>query len=188
MASINCDKAYVNCAETCPDKINADRSDPTKADFSDCTICFKHIHLNCRGFPAGSSEKIKKFVCSDCKNADNQTLWMAEEPNRRKQNEKAREYFEVSEIIRHRPHRSYCEFKVRWNGYASRHDSCIRERDMDGAIDLLQDYCIEHHLELSEITAFVGSSSQEANPDAWISIYQAIRIYEDIVDLFKIPH
>ena len=106
---------------------------------------------------------------------------MALEPNRRKSNEKAREYFEVTAITGHRIHRAYREFRIRWKGYSARSDSWLRERDLDGAIDLLQNYCVEHSLDLSNIEAYVGSSSNQANPEVWISLTQAVSSYEKIV-------
>ena len=150
---------YANCPDNCPDKLNQDRSDPTKGDFADCAICEQRFHLNCVGFPAGSSERIKQYVCSTCKDDQHQAIWMALDPNRRKLNEKAREYFEVSAITGHRINRAYREFRVRWKNYTGRFDSWLREKDLDGAIDLLQDYCVEHSLDLSTIEAYVGSSS-----------------------------
>lgn len=177
---IAAEEAYANCPELCPDKINPDRADPTKGDFAECDACERNFHLNCIGYPVGSSNKIRKFVCSSCRDDEHQTIWMALEPNRRKMNEKAREYYDVSAIVAHRLHRSYREFKVRWSGYSPRHDSWLRERDLDGAIDILQDYCVDHSLELSNIEAFVGSSSSEANPDAWITIQQAIECYKKV--------
>lgn len=85
---------------------------------------------------------------------------------------KAKDYYEVSRIIRHRVDRENdkVSYLIRWEDYGPEDDSWIPETFMDGSIDLVNEYRAKIGLPPSELVKFAGSS----NPDIlergnWVS-------------------
>ena len=125
---------------------------PESNGMAQCDRCDSWTHHSCSGLPeAIVAEQVDKFYCTKCRDKyglihewHKKLILTAEDGD-----EKARDYYEVAEIVAHKLTTRGRIFTVRWK--ANDELSELPERNLDGCLDLLRDYCIKEKIWPSKI-------------------------------------
>lgn len=148
----------------------------------DWSRCKKWFHSVCIGFSDLDLTKINKFYCESCSTTnDILTTWLAD--RNPVGNEKTRNYFEVESIESHEIDEFGRRwFEVNWLGY--RETTLEPERNLNGCLSLLQEYCRQHKLPLSKITGLIGGtqSDDESSFDNWVTISHVITTVNNLLE------
>ena len=148
-----------------------------------CSKCEEWVHHTCSGLTEDQAvNKVKHFYCRACREKEGLIHeWNAEIPTPGQAEMKRKHYHEVEKIIGHSLTNRGRMFTVKWKGY--RKPSTLPEKNLDGCLDLLQDYCLVQNIFLSKIKGLVGASKQNVarlNPKNWktlVFIAECITIY-----------
>lgn len=106
------------------------------------------------------------------------TVWKVKIPNKEEKLDKMANYFEVERIIKYKRRQGKRAFFVSWKNYGEEENSWVDEEDMDGCLDLMQDFLLTNNLEFSKITGLMGSSAtKDVNKLNWCSMEQILEWY-----------
>lgn len=136
-----------------------------------CDSCDYWYHYECVGLDQSYVDEIESYFCDICRQDDMQIVWKRRQANTEQKNDKRKNYFKVEKILNHRGKDATRKFLVQWKDYSEDENSWEPEANMDGCIDILQDYLLKKKLPLSRVPGLVGrSSKQTTNMRNWISI------------------
>lgn len=141
-----------------------------------CDRCDFWFHIECLKITKEQTKKIINYYCPYCsKKYYIQTEWRQRKPNKEKKLDKEENYYEVEEIISCRGQPPNREFFVSWKGYSREENCWVKEEDMDGSLDLMQDFLMEHNEPLSSIVGIMGSSKKnKINKSNWIAMEKLV--------------
>lgn len=154
-----------------------------------CDKCDRWTHLSCADLTKEYVDIITNYYCEDCEDNDHLTSWRKVRGTVAQRIRKDREYYEVNKIIGHRPSatRPNRDFLIEWKEVVrrtGRHaQSWEPEEHLDGSIDLLQKYCRQKKIPLSNIIGLAGANTESNNlergnwatMDTILSKFDAIR-------------
>lgn len=151
--------------------------DGTGEESIGCDHCDGWVHFSCAKVDKSTAERILNFFCNDCTSPDRITVWRRVERNPEQLAEKPF-YYDVNRIRGHRTVDSAREFLVSWKptGRGSIRKTHLPswepEHHLDGAIDLLQQYCRDNSLPYSEIEGLMGANkdNEEARIQNWVTM------------------
>lgn len=137
-----------------------------------CDKCDFWFHIECLKISKEETKRILNYFCNYCcKKYDLLTEWRKSKPSKMKKLDKEKNYFEVNEIISCRGQVPNREFYVSWKDYGPEENCWVLEKDMDGSIDLMQEFLLEHHEPLSTITGIMGATKKHTvNKSNWLSM------------------
>jgi len=138
-----------------------------------------------------AEEEIINYFCNACKDDDHLTEWRKEEADEEKKELKAREYYEVQDIVDHLIRDGKREFLVEWKEDSGRSNIRTRtwepEEHLDRALDLLQRYCRDHGIALSKIVGLVGANLDEVTARSnWVRMNTIVEKFERMRDRKKV--
>lgn len=131
------------------------------SEMAQCDKCDRWTHNACAGLSEEVlSDKVNKFYCSKCRNKFGLVHDWQKKTNLSKEEkvDKMRNYFVVDKIVGHEITATGRKFIIKWKNYSE--TSLEPEKNLDGCIDLLQDYCIREQLPLSEVEGLLGASAK----------------------------
>lgn len=159
----------------------------TGEDIVGCDKCDKWLHYTCAGLTAEQVSRVINFFCKTCTNRQCFTTWRRVAATSAQKTMKRRLYHEVEAIHNHRTRGSQREFLIEWKGcLAPRARVNVRtwepEEYLDGAIDLLQLYCMEKEIPLSEIEGLQGAgpSSEQQSVQNWTTMSTLLAKFEQV--------
>lgn len=166
--------------EICP-KCNQE----CEVDAVACDQCDNWFHFTCVNLVQRQVQRIDNFFCTSCTTPTRYTTWKRKDATLRQKALKNKEYHEVEAIHDHRYLHDTRQFLVEWKGCLSpRSRVNVRtwepESHLDGAIDLLQLYCMTKEIPLSEIEGLQGAapSTESANIDNWVTMSALLPKFE----------
>lgn len=146
----------------------------TGEDVIGCEGCDRWLHYSCAGYLAAEVDRIDVYYCQDCEDKGDMTLWKREEATHRQKQIKAAHYYEVKRIVDDRENNGKRQFLIEWSTgttQETRVRSWEPEEHLDGAIDLLQQYCRIAQIQLSSIKGLCGAANPElSNRDNWVDM------------------
>jgi len=142
-------------------------------------------HFACAKLTQEQIRNIVNFFCKNCEYEDCIIRWRRKRATDEQKAIKAREYYDVEDIIDHRQVGSKREFFIRWKSDSETpsEPECTWEPEehLDGAIDLLQRYCRKAGIAISTIPGLLGAdlqSSQQLNRSNWVTIDEILDHFE----------
>ena len=143
-----------------------------------CDRCDFWVHVSCANLTERQVERIVNYFCDECSDEQHLTTWRRVRASERQKRIKERFYYEVREIRGFREGSTGREFLVGWQAVSRRGSStgasCSWEPEhhLDGAIDLLQQYCRSNSLPLSEIEGLMGADENDEDTRIanWVSM------------------
>lgn len=148
-------------------------------DMAECDKCLLWTHHSCSGL---SEEivvnKVDKFYCTKCRDKFGIIHeWVKKkELSAEEIDDKARNYYEVAEIMAHKFTTKGRMFTVKWKGYEQLSE--LPERHLDGCLDLLQDYCIQAKIKPSKIVGLLGATQESKakfNSKNWVTMNHILK-------------
>lgn len=137
-----------------------------------CDKCDRWTHYSCAELTPKEVEVIINYYCDECEDEEHLTEWRRVRGTVSQRITKEREYYEVQGIHDHREVNGKRQFLIEWK--SDRPNQRVRtwepEEHLDGAIDLLQQYCRKKRISLSKIVGLVGAnldSDQEISRANW---------------------
>lgn len=152
-----------------------------------CDRCDDSVHFGCAGLTRDQVNDIINFFCDRCRNKTRLCTWLRVGATREQKQTKLHEYYEVEDINDHHVVGSERQFLVEWKNCPVKNTginecSWEPERNLDGAIDVLQHYCMEKSIELSSIQGLMGagSDSSEHNRSNWVSMTTLLNMFTKV--------
>lgn len=141
-----------------------------------CDKCDSETHFSCAGLTEEQVERIVNYFCNSCEDFDScLTTWSRTRMvhTAAEKVDKDRNYYDVERIVGHRISKHNRYFHIEWKSAStSKERTWEVEKNLDGCIDLLQRYCKDHSLPLSEIEGFVGADTEAGSSDRrnWVTL------------------
>lgn len=165
----------------------------TGEDIVCCDHCHEWTHFGCANLNKVLVDRIRNFFCNDCTSPERITSWYRQERNEQQLAEKPL-YFDVSSIMGHKLSDSGREFLVSWkptgrgSTKTTHRPSWEPEKNLDGAIDILQQYCRENSLAYSEIEGLMGAdeTEEDARVKNWVSMEKVLSTLEKYRISFRV--
>lgn len=149
--------------------------EPEDDEMIQCDKCDNWLHYSCCKLTQVEVDRIIKFYCKSCREKYNlMSEWEKvnfEENSIEYRELKSSKYHPITKIIEHDFEDDKRIFKVEWEGVDPSTGrpwtpSWEWEHNLDGSLDLLQDYCISKNIELSTIVGRAGNvSSLDETPN-----------------------
>lgn len=131
----------------------------TGEDVLGCDNCDRWIHLSCAKHSAEEVQRIKNWFCEDCEGNGRLTEWRRQRATSIQRMVKKKEYYEVDSIKGHRSRNDKLESLIEWKAIAGVKESTWEpEENLDGAIDLLQQYRRRENMPPSKIIGLLGAN------------------------------
>lgn len=142
-----------------------------------CHKCRQPYHITCVGWSTDVLPEIDKFYCPKCtERYELLTTWLNNRHPRR--GEKTGIYYRVKKITDHAIDEKTGEryFEIKWLHF--RECTVEPEENLDGALELLQEYCRKQALAPSTIDGLIGKASKEdiANLKCWATIGNTLKV------------
>lgn len=140
-----------------------------------CDRCDHSIHYTCASIPDSQAARVLNFYCDNCEALGERTVWREERPNRRQLIDKKKNYFEVEKILDHKYIGQERHFLIKWKGYSARYSTWEREKNLDGCLNLLQNYLRSKGLRASGIIGLLGSSATGRHDQRnWVTMEECL--------------
>jgi len=142
-----------------------------------CEHCEIWFHYSCAKLSSEEVDRIENFFCSQCESEHSKlTTWKAVRPNKQQKLDKLRNYHEVEKILSSKTVGATRKFFVKWKKYSSRYNSWEPEKNLDGCLDLLQQYLKRKNLPLSTMTGLLGAAGHvKFNRSNWITMDRIVK-------------
>lgn len=143
-----------------------------------CDKCNSWTHFKCANLTESQAERIINYFCDTCRDAHHPISWRKAIPTKAQRLMKAKLYWEVQAILNHKVIDSERHFEVEWKDCPVKQGSPVNvtsfepESNLDGCLDLLQNYCLDNSLPLSEIRGLLGADPTQNGHDTrnWTSM------------------
>lgn len=147
--------------------------------FVACDRCDKWFHCSCCELTDEEIDQVVNFFCPGCETEKLFTTWKRKKATREQRIDKSKNYYDVGAILDDKERNGKRFFKVAWKNGPGISETAARkctwepEKNLDGAIDLLQLYCRLGKIPLSKIDGLLGADIEkisESNRSNWISM------------------
>lgn len=153
----------------------------------ECDFCCEWSHLSCVNLTPLESKRIIEWYCNECEQLDNLTSWRRKRATREQRIDKQKNYFDVESIENIKQRGSERFFRIKWKGYEEK--TWEPERNLDGAIDILQKFLRERKLKPSEIYGLLGAPKcDKINRANWVSMSNIIATIHKAMRWLKIEN
>lgn len=116
-----------------------------------CNNCKFWIHYSCANLDQNLVDQIKEFYCKECVTVSGLSTSWKQESRHVTRTEKRKWYFPVKKIIRHKIANNERFFLIHWESYGIAERNWEPEKNLDGAINILQKYLETKKLPYSRV-------------------------------------
>lgn len=150
-----------------------------------CDNCMYWVHYRCAKVNALLVNKIDKYYCPACIISDpNFKITWKNTKQALPSETKERYYFPITEIVRHKITRNWQRnFLVHWENYSSKDRTWEPEKNLDGCLQILQDYLHKKNLPYSSVDGLMGGVDGELNQfdeRNWITMATTLQVFGEV--------
>lgn len=160
-----------------------------------CANCNFFVHYKCANLDVVLVNRLEKYYCAPCRqvNSDMKSVWK-DTGRVLAESFKERHYFPVEKIVRHKWLRNKRFFLVQWESYGIKDRTWEPEDNMDGCLNMLQDYLEKKNLPYSRVAGLMSGVLDECNlfeVANWVTMEKTLDMFAKMFNQFfpnKLPH
>lgn len=147
-----------------------------------CESCDWWLHYDCANLSKNLVDEIDRYYCEACRESDAnlKIVWHVKLA-------KDTSYFTVERILKHRTVGEERQFLIKWLNYPVSANTWEPEKNLDGAINMLQAYLEENKLPYSHVPGRMGSNAEIKrlfNEDNWVTMTQVLNQFEYCINSY----